>query len=125
MNKITLWIKNLVSNEFNNKPDEGWCGEIAGEIYKYLGGKGHAEIWGLVVVDDAKYFKNKYGGKTITNISKKDYEDLMDGVKGNIFHSFVKQGYKYWDGTGSTTLGRMVSKHIGKSDYFLVREDTV
>lgn len=107
--KLQLWIKALVDKKYGGpeKAVEGWCGEVAGDIYRYLKSQGeNPEIWSVVDW-------NKYKGQpnVISNPTSEDHQNVLDEITGCFTHSYVKWNNMLWDGSGLTTLKKILQNH--------------
>lgn len=113
-NKITSeylqqWIKRLVDGEFggSESANEGWCGEVSGEIYKFLKSHGESpEIWGIVYWTD-----DKDHPEIINQLTPEEKECLDNQTCGGISHSYVKWNGELWDGMGRNNLDSMLNQH--------------
>jgi len=106
---LNEWIQNLAANEFGGpeKANEGWCGEISGEIYRFLKVRGeNPEIWGIIY-----WIDNKDHPNVIENLTLEEKECLEEQSCGVINHSFVKWNGELWDGMGRNTLSSMLQQH--------------
>jgi hypothetical protein len=106
---LEIWIKNLVDSEFGggNSANEGWCGEISGEIYRFLKSQGESpEIWGIV-----SWIDNKEHPEIIEQLTDEEKECIDNQTCGGINHSYVKWNGELWDGKGRNSLDNMLRQH--------------
>jgi len=106
---LEQWIHNLANKEFGGpeKANEGWCGEMSGEIYRFLKSKGEQpEIWGIVYwTDDQPH------PEVMEKLTSEEKECLDNQSCGSINHSYVKWNGEIWDGIGKNTLQNMLQQH--------------
>lgn len=106
--ELSGWIANLVNTTFggSERANEGWCGEVSGEIYRYLKSKGELpEIWSVVSWNDEQH------NPIIENPTLEERQDVLDEVTGTFTHSFVKWNDSYWDGIGENSLQNILNQH--------------
>lgn len=109
--QLYKWISDLVKRKYGGSEEstEGWCGEVAGDIYKYLKSLGeNAEIWSLVDWNDEDNYPKI---SVIDNPTQKEKQNVLDEVTGAFTHSFVKWNNKYWDGKGNRSLEEIMQQH--------------
>jgi hypothetical protein len=121
--QLDKYIKEIVDAEYGgaDHATEGWCGEVAGDIYKYLKDRGESpEIWSVV-----DWNTPEKQPAIIENPTEEELQRVRDEIDGCMTHSFVKWNNLMWDGKGERTLKEILDQHAWgdlKSGTSLIRE---